>query len=346
MKPPLSATMFRPALAAALAAVGVGLTTGLAGAAEPPATVDYVALGDSYAAGVGAGAMAGACRVSDGAYPKLWAATATPAGAVTLTLAACSGAPSADVRDKQLSALSEDTDLVTVTAGANDLDLVEALEVCADSARAQECAAKLAAIQAGLTATLPADLGRTTAAVAKAAPNAKIAVVGYPLPFEGAAECPRVPLPKALRDAGDAAIAGVNRILQAQAGTSGAFYVDVAARFAGHGLCSAAPWLVGIEGLAAETVLHPTVQGQTEGYLPALTAAVGTPEDVLARISERDRPSQSASAAPSVTTTAVAGGSGGGTLPITGTNIWWIVGVGLALLVAGAFAYRILRPTA
>jgi len=49
--------------------------TGLTGAgpagAAPGSTADYLALGDSYASG--AGPETGACRVSDGAYPKLWA---------------------------------------------------------------------------------------------------------------------------------------------------------------------------------------------------------------------------------------------------------------------------------
>ncbi|MEV4641500.1 hypothetical protein AB0J80_29560 [Actinoplanes sp. NPDC049548] len=42
---------------------------------------------------------------------------------MSLTLAACSGATSADVVAQQLTSLTEDTDLVTLTAGSNDLHL-------------------------------------------------------------------------------------------------------------------------------------------------------------------------------------------------------------------------------
>lgn len=341
MRAPLSAV-----LAAAVLAVGSGLLATGPAAAAPPSTVDYVALGDSYAAGVGAGTENGACRRTDGAYPSQWAATG--GDSVTLDQEACSGAATAEVLAEQVKAISAETDLITLTVGTNDLDLVGTLRVCADASQAQACATRLAAAEKALTTTFPAALAGTLTAARTAAPKAKIAVVGYPLPFEDVANC-ALPLPKTLRDAGNTAVAGINRVLTATAAAAGATFVDVAGRYAGHGLCSGTPWLVGLEGLANDTLLHPTRTGQTEGQLAALTEKIGTPEQVLAWITERDTPPSAApsetpaSGAPATTPAAAAGGSGGG-LPVTGTNVAWVAAVGLALLIAGAIAYRALRP--
>ena len=93
----------------------IGILTGstalalaLVGTAMPAnaATVNYVALGDSYSSGVGAGSYyssSGSCDRSPNAYPAQWAA----ANSVTsFTFAACSGATTADVINNQLSALN------------------------------------------------------------------------------------------------------------------------------------------------------------------------------------------------------------------------------------------------
>ena len=56
------------------------------------AAVNYVALGDSYSSGLGAGdylSSSGSCDRSADAYPEQWAAANSPA---TFTSAACSGA--------------------------------------------------------------------------------------------------------------------------------------------------------------------------------------------------------------------------------------------------------------
>ena len=361
------------AVVSGLFAAGVLVTGGApATASAPPPVVDYVALGDSYAAGVGAGPVEGSCRVTPGAYPRLW--TATDDTTVSLTQAACSGASTADVTGKQLGRLGADTDLVTLTVGANDLALVDAFAVCADPRQEQACLTRLAAVRTALATTLPAALTRTVSAVQAKAPRARLAVVGYPLPFENVAECPAVPLPRTARDAGDALLAGLNQALGAAAASAGGTFVDVTGRFAGHGLCSAEPWLIGIEGVADATALHPTRAGQEKAYLPALTKAVGSPAEVAAWIAGRDpktpsagtsavpsagisvKPSASASAVPSASvspastggagsgTDGQAGGAGEETLPITGTNIWWMTGLGLAALIIGAVAYRMFAP--
>ena len=75
-------------------ALAAALTLALVATAVPAnaATVNYVALGDSYSSGVGAGnyySSSGSCDRSPNAYPALWAAANS---VTTFTFAACSGA--------------------------------------------------------------------------------------------------------------------------------------------------------------------------------------------------------------------------------------------------------------
>jgi lysophospholipase L1-like esterase len=341
------------AVAAAAFTTAVLLPGSAAAAAPADDTVQIVALGDSYAAGTGAGDEKGDCRRTAGAYAQLWADTDPKQ--VSLDLAACSGAASSDVVTGQLDELGTDTDLVTVTVGSNDLGLVDALRLCVDAAQAQACAEKLAAIQTKLTTALPADLTVMLKAITTKAPKAKLVLTGYPVPFTDTPQCPGLPLRKELRDAGNNAIAGLNQVLEAAAKPAGASFAAVAPRFAGHDLCGSDPWLVGFGGVANETILHPTLKGQKDGYVKALESAVGTPEDVLRWIKDRDSapsPSASPSAVPSAASpsasapsTGDSGGSGGG-LPVTGPNGWWLLTFGALLVAAGAVAYRVLRPKA
>ncbi|GLY97300.1 SGNH/GDSL hydrolase family protein [Actinoplanes sp. NBRC 103695] len=312
-------------------------------AAAPKVTVDYVALGDSYAAGVGAGTESTECRVTPGAFPRLWAKSEK----VDLTLAACSAATSADVARTQLGALDAKTDLVSVTVGANDVGLTDALRVCAPAPQSAQCAAALARIPQALATTVPTGVAELLTQVRAKAPKAKLVVTGYPLPFADVASCPSMPLPLALRTTGNQAIAALNQILAAQAAAVKASFVDVAKIFAPHAQCTAQPWLVGVEGLADETALHPTLAGQTEGYLAAFTQQAGSVEDIIEWIGERDgaaSPSPSPSVSPSSTTPPPVADGSGGSLPLTGPGVGTIVVAGLLLVVVGTLGYLVWRP--
>ncbi len=91
-------------------------------AAVPAQAVDktmYIALGDSYAAGQGAGPYLDDCYRSENTYSELAAAHAKAIKLVTN--AACSGKTTQDVVNTQLRQLNKTTELVTITAGGNNL---------------------------------------------------------------------------------------------------------------------------------------------------------------------------------------------------------------------------------
>src|SRR5690606_30751418 len=124
-------------LAAAFTALGAGWAAAPAhasgGGGEGP--LDYVALGDSAAAGplIPDQDPNLACLRSDRNYP---AVVAEALGA-DLTDVTCSGARLSDLSERQYGllppqyrALDEETDLVTITIGGNDVDLVTRALTC------------------------------------------------------------------------------------------------------------------------------------------------------------------------------------------------------------------------
>jgi lysophospholipase L1-like esterase len=120
-----------------------------------PRSAEYVALGDSYSAGVGAfsylpGTVASKCyRATDGYAEKIAAATH-----LSFEFPACNGAKIHDLMEgkkAQLRTVGVDTNLVTLTIGGNDLGFSTVLASCIGGAIAEGgpgCAARDAAASA------------------------------------------------------------------------------------------------------------------------------------------------------------------------------------------------------
>src|SRR5215207_2509302 len=163
-----------------VALVGLVVVGAVPAVAESnPNAVEYVALGDSYAAGQGGGSYLNTCLESPNGYPYVL----DPKRRIDLQAnVACTGASTSTVLSTQLWALNEDTDLVTLTVGAADLGLSGILAACT-AGTTEAC---LLAID-GATDQL-GGLGRNLtglyAAVALKAPNALIVVTGYPYLFD------------------------------------------------------------------------------------------------------------------------------------------------------------------
>src|SRR5215469_16171897 len=103
--------------AAAMSLAGLSLVSA-APSASASGTISYVALGDSYSSGLGAGNFSdGSCDERSNAYPVLW----HNSHGGSFTNATCSGATTSDVLNSQLSGLSASTTLVTMTIGGNDV---------------------------------------------------------------------------------------------------------------------------------------------------------------------------------------------------------------------------------
>jgi hypothetical protein len=88
-------------IATLIALVGLAAAGTLPAAAGHPGTVQYVALGDSYAAGQGGGTYLNSCLQTASGYPELLDAEKR----IHLRAnAACTGASTSEVIEEQLSA--------------------------------------------------------------------------------------------------------------------------------------------------------------------------------------------------------------------------------------------------
>ncbi|MCH7232603.1 SGNH/GDSL hydrolase family protein [Glycomyces sp. L485] len=232
-------------------------------------TVEYVALGDSYASGVGTRSYiddGSGCSRSAYAYPSL---LADDLGA-DFTFAACQGANTTDVVGEQLGALSSGTDLVTVTVGGNDTGWAAIIQQCAYP-YPWTCDAEIDEAERFIQEDLPGRLRAVYDAVADAAPNAEVVVLGYPRLFNGE-ECNAITRissdEQAQLNAGSDLLA---ETIGSVAGDYGFRYIDVRDRFEGHAICDDAEWLNGLSWPIAESY-HPNREGQDGGYFAALSA--------------------------------------------------------------------------
>ena len=242
---------------------------------EPAPEVEYVALGDSYAAapGVPVTTDAGGCARSSGNYAHLVAAAAD----LSLTDVTCSGASTRDVLEQQVPALGPSTDLVTVGIGANDfglfgLVLERCLEVSDRDPTGSPCTDQTPAEVGDVTVEIGTNIGALLDAVVAAAPEAQVVVVGYPDLLPSSGSCPdRIPLA-----AGDYALVDtLNRdlsdTLRAQAEQRDLTFVDVYAASQGHDICSAEPWVNGADVAPDGTIAyHPLAAEQA-----AVAALIG-----------------------------------------------------------------------
>lgn len=277
----------RAAFAAGLATLTLALGTaaGPAGAA-PALQLDYVAVGDSYTAGTGAGAADKPTGTTCWQSTPGYVGNVDQTGRVSLVVnAACHGAllsggtqTSVEAQIQMLAysqVLNASTGIVTITAGANDAGVSQVLGACA-AYGVEQCAAATAASE-GALGPVSAGLATAYGTIQALAPSAKIAVLGYPRLFEPADGNPYFSLDEQLlinqaTDKLNAAIAGA--VARANAGGANAQFVDVTTRFAGHAVNSADPWIAYNSGNPlADSNFHPTPTGH-RAYATAVMTEV------------------------------------------------------------------------
>ncbi|WP_329362588.1 SGNH/GDSL hydrolase family protein [Streptomyces sp. NBC_01483] len=252
-------------------------------------SLDYVALGDSYAAAPGVPEQIDpACARSNSNYPHLVAAR----DKAVLTDVSCSGAATADLAlatgtaPAPYDALSRKTDLVTVTIGGNDIGFSSVLGHCASlvssNPAGSPCRDDLTQggtdqVEQSIAATA-SKISRVIAEIHRRAPHARVAMVGYPSLFpDSGVGCTSASVPFA---AGDFAYLrdktkSLNSMIARQAKRGGATYVDTYTPTIGHDMCRPVGerW---IESLAPQTPTapaHPNALGE-QAMATAVTNAL------------------------------------------------------------------------
>jgi lysophospholipase L1-like esterase len=283
-------------LGTALFACALALAVAPAANAGTHQSLQVVALGDSYAAGVGAGdyepGTEGSCYRSANSAAALTVANLRAGGKeVDFTNVTCSGAAIPDLsttfenEPPQLDALRTTTDLVLLTIGGNDVDFAGYAGLCIQSdctgAGTQAVLAQLPAMTTKLTALLVEVKHRS--------PRARVVLGGYGRAFAPGANAPDVPLDPICGDGiltlperaeGATVSKGVDQAIRdgvrsarhrgVNAAYAGAYTDNGALRpeFEGHSACQAGtPFYRGLDALAPGqegpvAVLHPSRAGQ------------------------------------------------------------------------------------
>ncbi|WP_017589011.1 SGNH/GDSL hydrolase family protein [Nocardiopsis ganjiahuensis] len=234
-------------------------------AANAESSVDYVALGDSYSSGVGAGSydLSASCKRSSRAYPALWAAQNSVA---SFSFEACGGATSASVRSLQLGTLSSATDLVSVTSGGNDAGFVDVVVSCRTGSD-EACFSALDNSDRYIAQSLSGQLDGLYSDIRAKAPGARVVVLGYPRLYETSSCFGAITVER--RERINATADTLNAQLRNRAQAHGFVYADVSPAFEGHRICASTSWIHG-PTWPVESSYHPNGTGHGSGYLPVL----------------------------------------------------------------------------
>ncbi|MEV7342488.1 SGNH/GDSL hydrolase family protein [Streptomyces sp. NPDC093544] len=250
-----------------LLASGVALTGAVTAQASPTlAATGYVALGDSYSSGVGAGSYissSGNCKRSTKAYPYLWAAAHSPS---SFNFTACSGARTGDVVASQLTPLNSSTGLVSLSVGGNDAGFADVMTTCVLQSQSS-CLSRIATAKAYVDSTLPGKLDTVYSAISAKAPSAHVVVLGYPRFYKLNGSC-LTGLTEAERAAINGAADYLDTAIAKRAANHGFTFGDVRGKFTGHEICSGSAWLHSLNLLNIGESYHPTASGHSGGYLP------------------------------------------------------------------------------
>ncbi|MFE4634391.1 SGNH/GDSL hydrolase family protein [Streptomyces sp. NPDC056773] len=264
--------MRMPRFAALASALLLAAGAALFGAGPASAAADfgYVALGDSYSSGVGAGnydSASGNCKRTTRAYPALWAAAHSPQ---TFSFAACSGARTGDVMSGQLAPLNSGTDLVSITIGGNDAGFSDVMTTCVLQSEST-CVSRVNQAKGYVDSTLPGQLDQVYNAIKSRSPGARVVVLGYPRFYKLNGTCV-AGLSEGERKAINGASDHLNAAIAKRAADHGFAFASVAGAFTGHEICSTSSWLHSVNWLNIGESYHPTAAGQSGGYLPVFTS--------------------------------------------------------------------------
>lgn len=234
-------------------------------------TIDYVNLGDSYSAGFGSG-MPTATSIP-GCLQGTGASHVTKLDAlrgINLTAnVACAGATTTDIASMAAFVAPQlaQAELVTLTLGANDLDIRGLVTACSRLGTDAACDQALA-LGAMAIPAVAASAHQTLRVIDQLTPG-KIMVLGYPRLFSISKWNQQL-----ITSAHAAKLNKLGDMLNAAIRTATygthANYVSVTRAFNGHGIGARNSWIYFNTANALDPFnLHPTTTGYIDGYYPA-----------------------------------------------------------------------------
>ncbi|EFE65005.1 SGNH/GDSL hydrolase family protein [Streptomyces sp. NWU49] len=276
----MSKHALRNVMSTSFALVGALALSFTDGTAHASTSLDYVALGDSYSAGSGVLPVDPTnllCLRSTVNYPHV----ITARTGARLKDVTCGAAQTKDFTESQYpgvapqtNALGTDTDLVTLTIGGNDNGtFINAMTACGTAGvlsggKGSPCKDKYGtSFTDQIDANTYPALKSALRTVRAKAPNARVAVLGYPwiMPAEADPSC-FVKLPVA---AGDVSYvrgiqARLNAAVERASEETGATYVDFSRVSEGHDACKpgGTRWIEPLLFGNSLVPVHPNALGQ------------------------------------------------------------------------------------
>jgi lysophospholipase L1-like esterase len=267
-------SLLRCALRIAVAGLGLVIAAGVAivgflywqGQQTPRTDGAYVALGSSFAAGIGLGPRAPDspvhCFRGMGGYPSL-VAQRTGLDVVDMT---CSGSTTGHILNggqlllgSQLAAIGPDARLVTITSGGNDVGYIGDLMAASGSMAGWYHGAVKPAADRPYGA-VEANLKAIIARVRARAPQAQVILVSYPAIIPANGNCTATGVNDRQAQISRSVAARLAAITRTAAAASGVTLVDMDRLSAGHDVCSATPWVIGAIAVDG-TPFHPNAAG-------------------------------------------------------------------------------------
>jgi lysophospholipase L1-like esterase len=246
----------------------------------------YTAMGDSYSSGEGNPpydpGTAGGCDRSQDAYGRQFATAQGGIGDAGIQHIACSGATIKNLtttgqhgEQPQISQMTPNSKLVTVTIGGNDAGFASVLTYCL--AHPGTCISNYDSDndknEFTLIDSLEPKLAAAYEAMRKKAPDANIVAVTYPEIFQPGKTCTGIlSLPVPDVDFLDQVGLYLDDTIMSAASDAGINSMDERYAFIGHELCSTDPWVYQLPtGFKAGTAVldtrawfHPTTLGQAQ----------------------------------------------------------------------------------
>ncbi|SDJ28120.1 GDSL-like Lipase/Acylhydrolase family protein [Rhodococcus triatomae] len=269
--------------------VAVGTVTHAAADPVEPEYLHYVAMGDSFTNGAPIPPLdvtqdsALSCSPSAVNYPHLVAESLEP---VRFDDRSCGGARTADLTggaQPQYAALTEDTDLVTVGIGGNDIGLVGLANSCTNpfpegTPGTVSCAERATAggrdvYGESITAFAP-RYGEIVDEIRSASPRARIVFVGYPTGIRSGGCFPAQPIWPRDADYLQDRIDQLTDVMRASVTAAGAEFVSLRESTVGHDACAvgADRWIEGLVPTDIAAPLHPNRAGHENAAAQVLAA--------------------------------------------------------------------------
>ncbi len=264
-------------LVAAVLLVVLTVLLGGVGTEDPPGPAyhHYVALGDSFTAApyVPLPDPANGCSRSTNNYPQL---LARDLGIEDLEDRSCTGAQTVDLYalrqetgegrsvPPQFTALTPETDLVTVGIGANNDRLYARVATACRRSRTVCRLHDQRVLLSGIVGQVRRELAWTLREVRRDAPRARVLLVTYPRLLPERGHCPLLPRMRSVDRATFRGLwAGLHDAMAGAADDAGVELVDVYRASSGHDVCSSDPWVQGRTGDPHRAAgLHPLADGQ------------------------------------------------------------------------------------